>query len=101
MPKLEIRRSDEVPGPSSGTKAVREQQNLYECFIRQLNGNVGELELEPGEQVRGIKTRPRRAASRLGRQIEIWDADGKVYFKAEAQRRRGGRPRKNAPPEKQ
>ena len=94
MPKLEIRKQNEVPTPSKASRAVQEAQRLYEGFIRQLDGNVGELELEPGEQVRGVKVRLRRAATRSGTQLEIWDADGKVYFRAETPSRRG-RPRKN------
>ena len=93
MPKLELRKPSDVPTPNRASRAVQEQQQLYENFIRQLNGNVGELQLEPGEQLRSIKVRLRRAATRLGAQVEIWDANGRVYFRAEGQRRRG-RPRK-------
>jgi hypothetical protein len=73
---------------------VQEQQRLYESFIREAAGDVGELELGPNEQIRGVKVRLRRASTRLGSPIEIWDADGKVYFRTENQRRRG-RPRKS------
>ena len=95
MPKLELRKPDEVPAPLRASKAVQEQQRLYEGFIKQLNGNVGELELDPGDQVRSVKVRLRRAATRLGSQLEIWDANGRVYFRTETTRRRG-RPPKTA-----
>jgi hypothetical protein len=72
---------------------VREAQEQYERFIQSINGDVGELELSEGEQLRGIKVRLRRAASRLGREIEIWDADGRVYFRVASKR---GRPKKLA-----
>jgi hypothetical protein len=93
MPKLELRKPDEVPAPLRASKAVQEQQRLYEGFIKQLNGNVGELELDPGDQVRSVKVRLRRAATRLGSQLEIWDANGRVYFKMETARRRGRPPK--------
>jgi hypothetical protein len=73
---------------------VREQQQLFEGFIRETGGNVGELELSPGEQIRPTKVRLRRAAGRLGIELDIWDASGRVYFRA-AQRGRS-RPRRTA-----
>lgn len=74
-------------------RAVREQQQAYEGFIRQLDGNVGELELAPSENIRAVKVSLRRAGTRLGSALEIWDANDRVYFKA-ANRR--GRPRKSS-----
>lgn len=93
MPKLQLRNPTEVPPRTNASRAVQEQQRLYEGFINQLNGNVGELELAADEQTRAVKVRLRRAATRLNKAIEIWDANGKVYFKVEGQRGRG-RPRK-------
>ena len=93
MPKLQLRKLDEVPRPSRSSRAIQEQQRLYEDFIRQLNGNVGELELRADENPRSVKVRLRRASSRLNKPVDIWDANGKVYFKAQEQRRRG-RPRR-------
>ena len=91
MPKLEIRRPSEVPVPSRSPRAVQEQQRLYEGFIRGIDGNVGELEPSADENLRSIKVRLRRAATRLGMPVDIWDADDKVYFKTSVRR---GRPRK-------
>jgi hypothetical protein len=62
---------------------------MYEAFINQLNGNVGELELEADERVRSVKVSLRRAATRLSKPVAIWDANGKVYFKAAPPQRRG------------
>jgi len=93
MPKLEVRKASEVPSPSRSSRVVQELQRLYEGFIREVGSDVGELALSPGEQVRGVKVRLRRASTRVGSQIEIWDVDGKVSFRTESQRRRG-RPRK-------
>jgi hypothetical protein len=89
MPRLAVRKATEVPTPSRVSRAVREQQEIYEGFIREINSNVGELELRTDEQPRSVKVRLRRAATRLGRELEIWDANGKVYFKATTKR---GRP---------
>ena len=92
MPSLKVRSASEVPTPSKSSKTVHEAQLQYEGFIQAINNDVGELELSPGEQVRGVKVRLRRAATRLSREIEIWDADGRVYFRVATKR---GRPRKS------
>ena len=94
MPTLAVKKQNEVPAAHKTSRAIQEQQLAYEAFIRKVNGdNVGELELDPGEEIRSTRVRLRRAASRIGVEIDTWDADGKVYFKtAEAKRR--GRPRK-------
>ena len=96
MPKLSIRKPGEVPAPIRTSKAIQEQQKLYEGFIAQATGSVGELVLDIDEAIRSVKTRLRRAATRIGRKLDIWDSDGKVYFQAEASRPRRGRPRKTA-----
>lgn len=94
MPKLQVRKPNEVPPRTTSNRTMQEQHRLYEGFIHQLNGKVGELELEAGEAIRSVKVRLRRAATRLSLPIQTWDADGKVYFKAEEQTRRRGRPRR-------
>ena len=91
MPSLKVRSASEVPTPSRSSKAVHEAQLQYEGFIQTINGDVGELELSPDEQVRSVKVRLRRAANRLGRDIDIWDVDNRVYFRVSAKR---GRPKK-------
>jgi hypothetical protein len=68
---------------------VQEQQRMYEGFIREVgSGDVGELELSPGDQIRSVKVRLRRAASRLGVEVEIWDANQRVYFRPATRRGR-------------
>jgi hypothetical protein len=94
MPTMTVRTAAQVPQPSRVSRAVREQQELYEGFIKQIGENVGELEPAPGEQIRALKVRLRRASTRLGIQIDIWDAKEHVYFAIKTARRRG-RPRKN------
>jgi hypothetical protein len=71
---------------------VREQQQKYDEFVRGVDASdVGDLELEPNENVRSVKVRLRRASSRLGLDLDIWDANGHVYFRRVTRR---GRPRK-------
>ena len=93
MPQLTIRDTADVPRPSKASRAVREQQAMYENFLRQLDDNVGELELEADEAIRSVKVRLRRAAVRLSMELDVWDANGRVYFKS---RQRRTRARRNA-----
>jgi hypothetical protein len=94
MPLLHVRKASEAPPPSRSSKAVREQQQKYDEFVRRIDSNdVGDLELESNENVRSVKVRLRRASSRLGTDLEIWDANGHVYFRRVTRR---GRPRKQA-----
>jgi hypothetical protein len=92
MPQMHVRKSSEAPLPSRSSRAVREQQQKYDDFVRGIDGtDVGDLELEPGENVRSVKVRLRRASSRLSIDIDIWDANGHVYFRRVTRR---GRPRR-------
>jgi len=77
------------------SRAVREQQQKYDDFVRRIDtGEVGDLELEPSENVRSVKVRLRRASSRVGIDLDIWDANGQVYFRRLTRR---GRPRSARP----
>ena len=93
MPTFSVRSAAEVPPPRRSTKAILEAQLEYEGFIKSINGDVGELELAPDEQPRSVKVRLRRAATRLGKDIDIWDGAGRVYFRVATKR---GRPKKPA-----
>ncbi len=94
MPVLHLRKPAEAPLPSRSSRAVREQQQRFDEFVRRVEiTDVGDLELEAGENLRSIKVRLRRASSRLGIDIDIWDADGHIYFRRVTRR---GRPRKQA-----
>jgi hypothetical protein len=91
MPTLHLRKPNEAPLPSRSSRAVREQQQRYDDFVRRVEvSDVGDLELEPGENIRSVKVRLRRASSRLGIDVDIWDANGRVYFRRVTRR---GRPR--------
>lgn len=91
MPTFTKRTADQVPQPSRVSKSMREKQQVYENFIKSVGTDVGELELEQNETIRATKVRLTRAATRLGSQIQVWDADGKIYFSKTARR---GRPKK-------
>ena len=92
MPVLHLRKPNEAPLPSRSSRAVREQQQKYDEFVRRVELNdVGDLELEPSENVRSVKVRLRRASSRLSIDLDIWDVNGHVYFRRVTRR---GRPRK-------
>jgi len=92
MPVLHLRKPNEAPLPSRSSRAVREQQQKYDEFVRRVEvTDVGDLELEPSENVRSVKVRLRRASSRLGIDLDIWDVNGHVYFRRVTRR---GRPRK-------
>jgi hypothetical protein len=94
MPLLHVRKPSEAPLPSRSSKAVREQQQKYDDFIRSIDtSEVGDLELEPNENVRSVKVRLRRASSRISADVDIWDANGHVYFRRVTRR---GRPRRSA-----
>jgi hypothetical protein len=93
MPVLHLRKPSEAPLPSRSSRAVREQQQKYDEFVRRVEvTDVGDLELEPSENVRSVKVRLRRASSRLGIDLDIWDVNGHVYFRRMTRR---GRPRKS------
>jgi hypothetical protein len=71
----------------------RARQRLYESFIQQAGaGEAGELELLSGESARSVKVRLRRAAARLGAEVQIWDSNGRIYFMRGTRR---GRSRKS------
>ena len=82
MPVLQLRKPSDAPTPSRSSRAAREQQQKYDGFIKSVEGtDIGELELDPGENLRSVKVRLRRASSRLSVDIETWDANGRIYFR--------------------
>jgi hypothetical protein len=91
MPRFSVRSSNEVPQPTRASKAVQEARRQYEGYIREIGNNIGELEILPGERVRSVKVRLRRAATRIRSELDIWDIDDRVYFRVRPKR---GRPRK-------
>jgi hypothetical protein len=73
---------------------VRDLQQKYDDFVLGIaTSEVGDLELDSGDNVRSVKVRLRRASTRVGASLSIWDANGHVYFQHVTRR---GRPRKSA-----
>ena len=66
MPKLVVRKPNEVPAPSHTSRAVLEQQRLYESFIQSLDGNVGELESSEGETLRDHQVASQAGCDEIG-----------------------------------
>ena len=94
MPTLHVRKPGEAPSPSRSSRAVRELQQKYDDFVRGIDSSeVGDLELDPSDNVRSVKVRLRRASSRLSANLNIWDVNGHVYFQHVVRR---GRPRNQA-----
>jgi hypothetical protein len=94
VPTFHKRTAAEVPQPSKVSRTVRERQQAYDEFVKSAGTDVGELELGPDESIRSTKVSLTRAATRLGTPLQVWDADGKVYFSRTAAKR--GRPKKSA-----
>jgi hypothetical protein len=64
----------------SGRLATRMVE--YETFVNGVKkGHVGKLSPAAGETARGVALRISRAGKRIGRSIDVWAADGAVYFK--------------------
>ena len=64
--------------------AVQNRMRQFESYASEVAaGEVGVLEPEHAETTRSLAMRMSRAATRLGREIETWSADGKLYFKVE------------------
>ena len=92
MPTLHVKSPGEAPKPTTGSRAVRELQAQYDGFLKTIDSSeIGELELESKESIRSTKVRLRRASTRLGIDLNIWDVNGHVYFQHKTRR---GRPRK-------
>jgi hypothetical protein len=90
MPILQVKKPNEVPSRRRTSRAVQEQQEAYEGFIREVDrASVGELALDEGDQIRSTMVRLRYAANRLGVQIDVWDSQGKVYLRSLEGKRRG------------
>jgi hypothetical protein len=77
----------EVPAQSSVAAqepaAAPEPPLPYESFVREVGDHhVGELMLSGRDDMRAIKASIRRAADRLGLELNIWDISGNIYFRA-------------------
>ena len=84
MPTLDILATEVAPVPSKGTNAEQEARSAYEGFIWRINemdDKVGKLTLEGGERLGSVRMRLSHAARRLNKGLEVWQANGNLYFK--------------------
>ena len=96
MPTLHVVSLAQAPQPSRVSKAVREQQMVYENYINMIGMDVGDLELTGEDDMRSLKVRLRRASSRMGLKIDMWDLNNHLYFTVKQNPVvRRGRPRKS------
>lgn len=90
MPIAHTRKMSEVPPPSRTSRKSRVKQSEYNGFVNLLkDDDVGELELAPEENLRGVKVSLRNAGTRLGIPLDVWDANGKVYYRRGTGTKRG------------
>jgi hypothetical protein len=72
----------EAPKPTRQTGRLAARMREYENYVTAVkSGHVGELAPEKGESSRGLALRVSRAGKRIGKSIDTWVVDGKVYFK--------------------
>jgi hypothetical protein len=77
-----ISASQAPPMPHKKTPIARRMAQ-YEGYVLTLKcGSAGKLVPERAETPRALLVRIRRAAGRVGRPVEAWQADGVVYFRA-------------------
>ena len=73
--------SQAPPMPRKKTTIARRMAQ-YEGYVLTLkSGSVGRLAPERAETPRALLTRIGRAASRVGKPIDAWQAEGVVYFR--------------------
>jgi hypothetical protein len=73
--------SQAPPKPATNTTLARRKAQ-YEGYVLSLKGgSVGKLVPERAETPRALLVRIGRAATRVGKPIEAWQADGVVYFR--------------------
>lgn len=83
MPKVSSRKLSEVPLPGRRTSRKNQvKQAEYDSYIRMLDGDdVGDLELDEGENTRAVKMSLHQAAARRGIELQVWDVGNHVYFR--------------------
>ena len=80
---------EEAKAPKAPTtsRVNTEAQAMYDAMIKGTpEGQVGVIELDAGEKVRSVKVFLSRAANRVNRSVNQWDANGKIYFKVVAKK---------------
>jgi hypothetical protein len=84
--------------PKPASPQNKRQQMVQSIILDLVPGKVARVQLEGKEAPRGVKTSLTRAAKKMGKSINVWDAQGAVYAEIaeDRPRRRRGRRPKNA-----
>jgi len=81
MAEFSVIKESEAPRPARQTRSLAARMRQYEQFVQEVApGKVGQLTPSGGESVRALNLRISRAATRTGRPVVTWIADGSVYF---------------------
>jgi hypothetical protein len=81
MAKFAVIAQKDAPKPTKQSGRLKKRMVEYDAYVQQVGaGKAGCLVPDDGETVRGVALRVARAGKRLGRDVETWVADGKVYF---------------------
>ena len=82
MASFEVVTERQAPPKPATVKRHQEQMRTYEGYVASLKkAQAGRLAPSPDETTRSVMVRVRRAASRLGRSVEVWSVGETVYFR--------------------
>lgn len=82
MAEFSVVSEREAPKPTRQTGRLAARMREYENYVTAVKGGqVGKLAPAKGESSRGLALRVSRAGKRIGKSVDTWVVDGKVYFK--------------------
>jgi len=82
MAEFSVIPSSQAPPMPYKKTAIARRMAQYESYVLTLkSGSAGKLVPERAETPRALLIRIRRAATRVGKPIHAWQADGVVYFR--------------------
>ena len=76
--KVTTIRPDEAP-PKPRPTASKMTRQVEEMLANLKPGSVAKIDLEGNETARGVKSSITRAARRMGKDVDLWDAAGSVF----------------------
>jgi hypothetical protein len=76
--KVTTIRPDEAP-PKPRPTACTMTRQVEEMLANLKPGSVTKIDLEGNETARGVKSSITRAARRMGKEVDLWDAAGSVF----------------------
>ena len=83
MAKFAVIAQKDAPKPIRQTGRLKSRMAEYDNYITQLGArDAGCLVPDDGETARGVALRVSRAGKRIGKTVDTWVVDGKVYFTA-------------------